>query len=163
MATAQKPSAQTLFNDPVLSDVKIKQTYDGRTREYHGHKAIPCFQSVYFMRAFTGSFNEASEATMELHDDDPDHFECVLKFMVTLQYDPNVMKSTAAKDQKHEVVQYILGVYRVADKYDVGRLLTPAAEHLQSPSTRSRTALCLSPWSRNTMDLALSLVMLPAA
>jgi hypothetical protein len=46
-----------LFNDPVLSDVKLKQiSSDGKVREYYAHKAILCFQSGYFMRAFTGSF-----------------------------------------------------------------------------------------------------------
>lgn len=49
-----------LFNDPTLSDVKIKQTYRGKTREYFAHKATLCGQSGYFMRAFTGGFKVSS-------------------------------------------------------------------------------------------------------
>jgi len=67
---------------------------------------------------------------MELHEDDPEHFEFVLKFIYTLNYDVNAIETAVGKDEKHEIVQYILGVYRVADKYDIGRLLGPAAAHL---------------------------------
>jgi hypothetical protein len=45
-----------LFNNPVLSDFKIKQVYEGMTREYYAHKAVLCGQSKYFMNAFTGNF-----------------------------------------------------------------------------------------------------------
>lgn len=45
-----------LFNNPALSDVKIKQIYNGKTREYFAHKAILCKESEYFMNAFTGNF-----------------------------------------------------------------------------------------------------------
>jgi hypothetical protein len=46
----------SLFNDPLLSDVKIKQIHNGKTREYFAHKAILSAQSSYFLKAFTGSF-----------------------------------------------------------------------------------------------------------
>jgi hypothetical protein len=49
-----------LFNDPTLSDVKIKQISKGKTREYFGHKAILCAQSKFFMKAFTGGFKVRS-------------------------------------------------------------------------------------------------------
>jgi hypothetical protein len=45
-----------LFNNPVLSDVKIKQISNGRTQEYFAHRAILCNDSDYFMKAFTGNF-----------------------------------------------------------------------------------------------------------
>jgi len=35
-----------LFNDPKLSDVKIKQIYNGQTREYYAHKAVFCISDV---------------------------------------------------------------------------------------------------------------------
>lgn len=44
------------FNNPTLSDVVIKQTYNGETREYYAHKAVLCMNSEYFLRAFTGDF-----------------------------------------------------------------------------------------------------------
>jgi hypothetical protein len=46
----------SLFNDPLLSDVKIKQIHDGKTREYFAHKAILSAQAPYFLKAFTGEF-----------------------------------------------------------------------------------------------------------
>jgi hypothetical protein len=49
-----------LFNNPVLSDFKIKQVYEGKTREYYVHKAVLCGQSKYFMNAFTGNFEVCS-------------------------------------------------------------------------------------------------------
>jgi hypothetical protein len=54
----------SLFNDPVLSDVKIKQICNGKTREYHAHKAILCAQSSYFLNAFTGNFKVSEDCLM---------------------------------------------------------------------------------------------------
>jgi hypothetical protein len=34
----------------------IKQTYKGKSCEFHAHKAILYAQSSYFMKAFTGNF-----------------------------------------------------------------------------------------------------------
>ncbi|KAF1962334.1 hypothetical protein CC80DRAFT_385177, partial [Byssothecium circinans] len=76
-----------LFNNPVLSDVKLKQIHNGTVREYHAHKAILSQRSSYFMKAFTGNFKEATANTMELHDDDPDKFELMLKFIYDDDYD----------------------------------------------------------------------------
>lgn len=45
-----------MFNNPILSDVKIKQVYEGKMREYHAHKALLCLASGYFLNAFTGGF-----------------------------------------------------------------------------------------------------------
>jgi hypothetical protein len=40
----------------MLSDVILKQTCNGSTREYFAHKAVLCGQSAYFMKAFCGNF-----------------------------------------------------------------------------------------------------------
>jgi hypothetical protein len=45
-----------LFNNPALSDIKIRQISNGKAREYSAHKAILCNESDYFMNAFTGKF-----------------------------------------------------------------------------------------------------------
>ncbi|KAF2865175.1 hypothetical protein BDV95DRAFT_469311, partial [Massariosphaeria phaeospora] len=76
-----------LYNNPTFSDVKIKQISNGKTFQYYGHKAILCKDSGFFMRAFTGSFKEATGNIIELHDDDADQFEIVLKFIYTDVYD----------------------------------------------------------------------------
>ncbi|KAH7380538.1 hypothetical protein DE146DRAFT_573392, partial [Phaeosphaeria sp. MPI-PUGE-AT-0046c] len=76
-----------LFNDVTLSDVKIIQIHDGKTREYPAHKVALCLQSPYSMKAFTGGFKEASEGVITLKGDNPVHFEFALKFMYTENYD----------------------------------------------------------------------------
>jgi hypothetical protein len=45
-----------LYNNPALSNVKIKQIFNGKVREYHAHKAVLCLESEYFLNMFTGAF-----------------------------------------------------------------------------------------------------------
>jgi hypothetical protein len=46
-----------LFNNPLLSDVNLKQvSKGGKVREYHAHKAVLGGDSRYFYKAFTGNF-----------------------------------------------------------------------------------------------------------
>ncbi|ORX95866.1 hypothetical protein BCR34DRAFT_579013 [Clohesyomyces aquaticus] len=76
----------SLFNNPVLSDVKIKQTQRGNTIEYHGHKAVLC--PISLLRECFYRTVQASEPVMELCDDRPDIFEFMLKFIYTLDHRP---------------------------------------------------------------------------
>ncbi|KAF2686966.1 hypothetical protein K458DRAFT_245924, partial [Lentithecium fluviatile CBS 122367] len=76
-----------LFNNPVLSDFTLKQIHNGVMREYHARKAVLCMKPGFFMRAFTGNFKKATNSVMELHDDDPSHFEFALTFTYTEKYD----------------------------------------------------------------------------
>lgn len=68
---------------------------------------------------------------MELHDDDPDHFEGVLKFIYTQDYDPATIPSNSNALQK---IQFMLGLYKVADKYNVFRL-PELTRYLPPPSS----------------------------
>jgi hypothetical protein len=76
---------------------------------------------------------------MELHDDDPDHFEFVLKFIYTLNVNANDVKfrtndTRKTKDVVKEglrQVQFILGVYIVTDKDNIEPLLPHIANHLK--------------------------------
>jgi hypothetical protein len=61
---------------------------------------------------------EASQATMELHDDDPDHFEFILKYMYTHCFDAAAIDTLAAGDRVRRVT-IPLGIYLVADKYNM--------------------------------------------
>jgi hypothetical protein len=45
-----------LFNNPLLSDITIRQTCNGVTKMYHAHRPILASHSDWFMRAFTGNF-----------------------------------------------------------------------------------------------------------
>ncbi|KAI4638712.1 hypothetical protein J4E93_009740 [Alternaria ventricosa] len=126
-----KRSAAKLFNNPALSDVKIKQIHEGHTREYYAHKAVLCLESNYFLNAFTGNFKESSEGIMELHEDDPEHFEFLLKFMYTGAYNKDEIAKFAG-DDKNKRVLVPIGVHAIADKYDVVKLYEPAAEDVKA-------------------------------
>ncbi|KAF2658636.1 hypothetical protein K491DRAFT_713350 [Lophiostoma macrostomum CBS 122681] len=128
MATEQ-PAQASLFNNPVLSDMKLLQVYKGETKEYHVHKQILSCQSRYFMNAFTGNFKEATNTTMKLEDDDPVHFEFVLQFMYTTMFDKNEIQKSTSRDKK-KMVAYLVGISKVADKYNVPRLIPLVADEL---------------------------------
>ncbi|RYN44530.1 hypothetical protein AA0114_g9949 [Alternaria tenuissima] len=120
-----------MFNNPTLSDVKIKQVYEGKMREYHAHKAVLCLASGYFLNAFTGSFKEASESTIELHEDKPEYFDFLLKFIYTGIYDKDEIVRLAGSDDC-KCVLIPIGIYAVADKYDVAQIYEPAAEDIKA-------------------------------
>jgi hypothetical protein len=46
----------SLFNNPLFSDITIKQTWKGASKEYYAHKAILSINSRWFHNAFTGNF-----------------------------------------------------------------------------------------------------------
>jgi hypothetical protein len=120
----------SLFNNPRLSDIKIKQIYKGVTREYYAHKAVLSCQSAFFMNAFTGHFKEASATTIEVHDDDPVFFEWVLRFMYTNQYD-----TTHLQENAKDVVEKALipiSIFTMADKYHIDALEKLAAQELRA-------------------------------
>ncbi|KAF2278773.1 uncharacterized protein EI97DRAFT_465179 [Westerdykella ornata] len=107
-----------LFNNACFSDVTIRQTCHGASREYYGHKAVLASQSRWFYNAFFGNFKEATAKVVELHDDNPVHFEMLLKCIYSRQYQPKRS-------------QDIVGTYIVADKYacdEIKKSLMLAAE-----------------------------------
>ncbi|KAF2030397.1 hypothetical protein EK21DRAFT_111920 [Setomelanomma holmii] len=118
MATHVKPSSASLFNNATLSDVKIRQVWKGKVRGYYAHKAILC------------SFKEATKNTMQLYDDDPELSELVLKFIYTETYELETITKMAAQDKIKRVLVPI-GLYIVADKYEVARLYNPATADIQ--------------------------------
>jgi hypothetical protein len=64
---------------------------------------------------------------MELHDDEPDQFELALKFIYTLNYDTSTI-NTMASSNKTKRILIALGIYQIADKYDIIRLYAPASD-----------------------------------
>ncbi|OAL00170.1 hypothetical protein IQ06DRAFT_348663 [Phaeosphaeriaceae sp. SRC1lsM3a] len=50
-------AAVSLFNNSVLSDTTIRQTYNGATKEYFAHKAVLCIASGWFVKALTGNYH----------------------------------------------------------------------------------------------------------
>ena len=58
-------SCRRLYNNPLLSDVKIKQvSKNGQIREYHAHKAVLGADSHFFYKAFTGNFRVSACAAL---------------------------------------------------------------------------------------------------
>ena len=66
---------------------------------------------------------------MELHDDDADHLEFALNFIYTLDYDAAAIDKKVGAAQNLRKMMFIMGLYIVADKYDIQRLLAPAEAH----------------------------------
>ncbi|KAL1798859.1 hypothetical protein ACET3X_002896 [Alternaria dauci] len=124
MASLSEPKDISLFNDPTLSDVKIRQVYKGQTKEYFAHKAILCAHSKWFLKAFTGNFKEASEHTIEVHDDDPQSFEYLLKFLYTMEIVivPEDIVAGVTKDIDQDILAPT-SLYILADKYEIAPLL----------------------------------------
>jgi hypothetical protein len=65
---------------------------------------------------------------MKIHDDDPVHFKTILKFMYTGTLDCPKADSTAPSSQ--EKVDHLMGLCKVADKYDVFKILPTVAKEL---------------------------------
>ena len=87
---------------------------------------------------------------MEIHDDDPDHFEFILKYMYTHCFDAAAIKTPTAGDCVRRVTA-LLGIYLVADKYNMPSSL------FSSISNHARMVLN---YSEYTLDILLSLVPL---
>ena len=68
---------------------------------------------------------------MELHEDDPDLFEFMLKFLYSDHYDKDAIAKLAANDNNKRGLLAI-GVYSLADKYDIPKLYEPATEDLKT-------------------------------
>ena len=67
---------------------------------------------------------------MTVHDDDPNHFEFLLKFMYTHHYDKDAIIKLAAGD-KNRRVSIPSEIYAVADKYDMPLLAEPIAKDVE--------------------------------
>ncbi|KAF3009939.1 hypothetical protein E8E13_011083 [Curvularia kusanoi] len=137
-----------LFNNPLFSDVKIKQVCDGKVREYYAHKAILCAKNQYFLKLFTGDFKvgstsprgkafweiqlsyakESSESVVEICDDDPDLFELLLKYMYGVDYRKAINDLSGGDEQKH--LFSAIALSRLVDKYDILSIQEDIAQDL---------------------------------
>ncbi|KAF2687530.1 ankyrin [Lentithecium fluviatile CBS 122367] len=112
---------QSFLNADTFSDLTIR--FSGR--ELKTHKVILCIHSKWFANAFRGGFVEASASTLELHDDDPEAVEGMLRYFYDLDpmppcetYKPSIPEQT----KLFAKLKHIVHVYAVADKYDVPML-----------------------------------------
>ena len=74
---------------------------------------------------------EAPENVIELHDDDPDHFEILLEYNYTYTYDKAAIEKLSSEDTSKRIAIPI-GVYAVADKYDVSSIHKPIINDVQT-------------------------------
>ncbi|KAE8833852.1 hypothetical protein PTNB85_03775 [Pyrenophora teres f. teres] len=137
MATDEAPKDMSLFNDFTFSDIKIRQICNGKTKEYYSHRVILCRRSAYFRKALMGSFKEASADSMDIHDDNPDHFEAMLRYIYTEKFE-------LALDASAFEMSFLfsIGVYILADKYDVEGLGEEAVQHFGCKEWRCLEGTC---------------------
>lgn len=76
---------KSFYNNESLSDVIL--VFSGRRIPVH--KVILSAQNKYFSKLFEGPFSESSAPEVELHDDDPDDLERLLKCLYG--HDPDVL------------------------------------------------------------------------
>ncbi|KAK3699715.1 hypothetical protein LTR37_016320 [Vermiconidia calcicola] len=106
------------FDQAAFSDVTIKF---GNNREIKCHKLILCNVSEYFKGMLAGKFAESERKTIELHDDDPDAVEAMLRYIYSFEY-----ADTTGERASWTAVALHLNVYAVAKKYQMPTLSTKA-------------------------------------
>ncbi|KAI4746712.1 hypothetical protein E4T50_02976 [Aureobasidium sp. EXF-12298] len=116
---------QTFFNDPLLSDIKIKIG----NQEYFAHKLILVARSVWFVKALLGEFKvnkkESKQDVVDLgDDDDPDALVTMLKFCYYDYYDISPCEDGNESTDQH------LAMYRLGDIYDIPELRREASRKL---------------------------------
>ncbi|USP78078.1 hypothetical protein yc1106_05352 [Curvularia clavata] len=124
---------KTLYQDPTFSDITIRQTFQGKHREYLAHKAVLCNHSGWFMRALTGNFKESAENTIEVHDDNPEAFEAMMYFFYHMDFDKQsgLFDKTRNPRSLIEELTDIVDCYSLADKYDAGPFLDALLERFK--------------------------------
>ncbi|KAF3031912.1 hypothetical protein E8E11_000074 [Didymella keratinophila] len=101
-------------------------------REWNGHKAILCLESDSFRKAFTGSFKEAGEAAIEVHDHVPEHLDLMLKYVYKNDYNHKAIEARGSNDGSgSKGIALIMGLLTIADKYDIRTLVDDTTNHLQ--------------------------------
>ncbi|EMC96343.1 hypothetical protein BAUCODRAFT_471869 [Baudoinia panamericana UAMH 10762] len=112
-----------LFNQEAFADVVVKYGL----REKKCHKLILCSKSAYFNDLFGPgkNFAEANTGVIELHDDDEEAVEAMLRWLYTFDYED---RTSFAEVEGNATPDFHLAVCLVADKY----LLTPLCDEALS-------------------------------
>ena len=61
---------------------------------------------------------EATESVMEIHDDDPDQFEFMLKYLYTCYYDSAAIDKLSGGNETKRIL-FIIGLHALMEKYDI--------------------------------------------
>ncbi|KAF1965185.1 hypothetical protein BU23DRAFT_575084 [Bimuria novae-zelandiae CBS 107.79] len=127
MATASTTSTG-MFDNPLFSDIKIRQTRDGVTKEYHAHKAVLCAVSPWFLGLFTG-IQDVDIGVATMPGDDPQDFEAMLRYIYTQELKHPGLDRNVYWDGAEMKINYLLDIHAIADKYEVRGLQACASEH----------------------------------
>jgi hypothetical protein len=82
------------------------------------------------------TIQEATNKVIELHEDDPEHFKILLKFIYTNSYDKETISKLAA-DDKVQCILMPIGIYKVADKYNISRIYELVTKDIQDVLTNT--------------------------
>jgi len=82
----------SLLNDQASADVIIRQICGDQQTDYFAHRLILSSQSLYFRTMFNSAFKEGQVSdsglsVIPMHEDDPDLFRIMLKFIYEADYD----------------------------------------------------------------------------
>lgn len=113
-------SAQ-LFRTSLFSDCTIYSKH----RVWHLHRCILSPRCEFFWKCFQGSFEEASSASVEMHDDDAETLERLLIWIYQLQY-----PALAEQAQRGTAWTKDLMLYMMADKYGLSALMDTTKQAL---------------------------------
>ncbi|KAJ4351244.1 uncharacterized protein N0V89_006583 [Didymosphaeria variabile] len=146
--TPQRPNPNhtPMFNNPLYSDVIIRHTHGGVTRQYHAHKAILSAGSPWFLDVLAHIHN-GTEPIVIPEDDDPKHFEVALRFLYTRKIDAGVISepsSSLSRPYKptdssrynpyrlrvKRALQTLLSIHSLADKYEIEGLQAHLSRHM---------------------------------
>ena len=107
-----------LFRSAMFADCTI---HSG-PKVWHLHRCILSPRCEFFWSCFQGSFEEARTASIEMHDDDPETLERMLKWIYCLDY-PSLSNSSTPWTAE-------LMLYLLADKYGLTKLMAVAEESI---------------------------------
>ena len=116
--------AAHLFQTSSFSDCTVYSNH----RVWHLHRCILSPRSEFFWRCFEGDFEEASSATVEMHDDEPHILEKMLRWIYTMQL-------SEPQNKEHIWTENVL-LYSMADKYGLGGLMEATRNALLDEAIR---------------------------
>ncbi|KXS98317.1 hypothetical protein AC578_6849 [Pseudocercospora eumusae] len=110
-ARALRTELRASYNDALFSDLIVKcQGIERRV-----HKSMVCKHSKWFAQACAGDFNEGKSQTIELHEDDPEIIDAMLRSCYAFEFDAGGSYLRAVK------------IFAAAEKYMMENLQHTAA------------------------------------
>ncbi|KAH7380536.1 hypothetical protein DE146DRAFT_302566 [Phaeosphaeria sp. MPI-PUGE-AT-0046c] len=129
------PDSPVLFNNPQRSDIIIRQFCNGQVKQYFAHKCVlDSSGSAWFQQLIRGNYINPRTNIIELHQDDPVHFELVLKWLYTREWDRDIEAKRGFWGESCPRSQAFVavGVYALANKYNIPSLREYTFEKLLS-------------------------------